>query len=199
MRKLRRKQRPPAILPEPLALQMAPSATTATALSCVPAERGSWSPSPSAARARHAVHHWTVNCNRPAAPFRRAFGGSSWTTLGIYDFAIFMPSTPTGGAIARVVSARTATYPASLTGSYCVAKEGATSSTSITINKVHAGTSSSVATATFAASGSTNQTCTFTAASSFTCRPATYWNSHFRRRRTPRSATSPSPWGGTYQ
>jgi hypothetical protein len=94
-----------------------------------------------------------------------SYTGSAWAAVNAYDIAIFMPSTPTGGAIVRVVSARTATYPANLTGSTCVAKEGATASTAITINKVHSGTSTSVGTVTFAASGSANQTCTFTATS----------------------------------
>jgi hypothetical protein len=81
---------------------------------------------------------------------------------------MFMPTTPGANVIVRVVSPRAATYPASLTGSNCVAKTGATSSTTITINQIHSGTSTAVATAVFAASGGSNQTCTFTAASAIT-------------------------------
>jgi hypothetical protein len=89
----------------------------------------------------------------------------------IYDIAIFMPTTPGPNVIVRVASARNATFPASLTGSECIAKAGATSSTAITVNRVHSGTTTAVATITFAASGSANQTCTFTAASPITTVP----------------------------
>ena len=94
-----------------------------------------------------------------------AVGGSSG---GVYDLSMFYPGTVSGNAIARVVSTRTATYPSGLTGSYCVAKEGATSSATITLNQIHAGTSTSVGTVVFAggSGGSTNVTnCTFAAAS----------------------------------
>jgi hypothetical protein len=94
-----------------------------------------------------------------------AVGGSSG---GVYDLSMFYPGTVSSNAIARVVSARTATYPSGLTGSYCVAKEGATSSTTITLHQIHAGSSTNVGTVVFAggSGGSTNVTnCTFAAAS----------------------------------
>jgi len=93
--------------------------------------------------------------------------GSSWTTYGIYDLATFYPGSPPASAITRVVSVRAATFPSSLTGSDCVAKSGATASTTININKIHSGSSSNVGSITFAASGSANQTCTLSATASF--------------------------------
>lgn len=95
--------------------------------------------------------------------------GSSWDTIqtgaAAYDLSAFYPGAPPASAIVRVVSDRTASYPSNLTGSNCVAKEGATSSAVVTINKVHSGSSSSVGTATFAASGGSNETCSFTSSS----------------------------------
>jgi hypothetical protein len=83
-----------------------------------------------------------------------------------YDLSMFYPGTVSSSAIVRVTSARVATYPTGLTGSYCVAKEGATSSTTITIKQIHAGSSTSVGTVVFGSGGGTNVTnCTFTAAS----------------------------------
>jgi hypothetical protein len=96
--------------------------------------------------------------------------GSAWTSVNTatttYDLAIFYPGTIGASAFARVVSARVATYPTGLTGSYCVAKEGATSSATVTLNQIHAGSSSSVGTVVFGSGGGTNVTnCTFTASS----------------------------------
>jgi hypothetical protein len=96
---------------------------------------------------------------------------SSTTVSSVYDLAVFYPGVPSASSIIRVVSARPATYAASLTGSYCVAREGATNSTNITINKIHSGTSTSVGTVTFAASGGTNQTCTFSSSTGISLSP----------------------------
>ena len=104
--------------------------------------------------------------------FQVCSNGSAWTNLNAHDIAVFMPGPPNASMIVRVVSARNATYPSGLTGSYCVAKTGATSSAVITLNKIHGATvTSGVGTATFAAGGSANQTCTFTAASAITLAP----------------------------
>lgn len=92
---------------------------------------------------------------------------SSWVSINsTYDLGMFYPGTIGAGAFARVVSARAATYPTNLAGSYCVAKEGATSSTTVNINQIHAGSSSNVGTVVFGSGGGTNVTnCTFSAAS----------------------------------
>ena len=96
--------------------------------------------------------------------------GSSWTalatTIAAYDMAMFYPGTIGASAFVRAVAGRAATYPTGLTGSTCVAKEGATSSTTVNINQIHAGSSTNVGTVVFGSGGGTNVTnCTFTAAS----------------------------------
>jgi hypothetical protein len=95
--------------------------------------------------------------------------GSNWTSLAgssAYDLAMFYPGTLQASGFVRVVADHTATYPTNLAGSSCVAKEGATSSTTITLNQIHAGTSTNVGTVVFGSGGGTNVTnCTFTAAS----------------------------------
>jgi hypothetical protein len=98
--------------------------------------------------------------------------GTSWTSVNAvsyfatYDLAIFYPGTIGASAFVRIVAARAATYATNLAGSYCVAKEGATSSTTVNINQIHAGTSTNRGTVVFGSGGGTNVTnCTFTAAS----------------------------------
>jgi hypothetical protein len=96
---------------------------------------------------------------------------SAWTLFStgaaaIYDLAVFYPGRLTGGAIVRVVAARTAHFATNLAGSSCVAKEGATASATVTLNQIHAGASTGVGTIVFGSGGGTNVTnCTFAAAS----------------------------------
>lgn len=80
------------------------------------------------------------------------------------DIAAFVPGVPSNGMIARVVVTRAIILPSGLTNSMGVAKEGATASTTVAINKISGGISTPIGTAVFAASGGTNATGTFTAA-----------------------------------
>jgi len=77
---------------------------------------------------------------------------------GVYDIAVFMPSTPNNGASIRVVLPRAIRLPASLTNSQCVSSVAADSPTTITLNKVVSGTSTAIGTAVWSASA---RTCSF--------------------------------------
>ena len=93
--------------------------------------------------------------------------GSSST----YDLAFFMPGMPDANALMRKVFVRTATYPANLTGSYCVAATGSTSGSTVAIHKISSGTSASIGSIAFASGAGTNSGCTFTFSSSVTFAP----------------------------
>jgi hypothetical protein len=80
-------------------------------------------------------------------------------TTNVYDVVMFMPSTPNASAVVRVILPRAISLPQNLTNSQCKAKNAATGSTTVTLNKVSGGVTTAIGTAVWAAAGTT---CTFT-------------------------------------
>jgi hypothetical protein len=83
-----------------------------------------------------------------------------------YDIGSFMPGVPANSAIFRIALPRAVTLPAGLPNAQCTAKEAATGSTTITLNKVSGGTTTAVGTLAWSASG-TACAVTFSTAVSF--------------------------------
>ncbi len=95
---------------------------------------------------------------------REGVSSAQWENAP-YDLPIFMPGTPSSSAIARIILPRGVQLPQNLTSSQCYAKEAATASTTITINKISGGVTTSEGTAVWAASANS---CSFTFSSTVT-------------------------------
>lgn len=83
-----------------------------------------------------------------------------------YDVASFMPGVPANSAIIRIALPRAVTFPAGLPNAQCTAKEAATGSTTVALNKVSGGSSSAIGSLVWSASGAACAV-TFSAAVAF--------------------------------
>lgn len=70
-----------------------------------------------------------------------------------YDVGTFMPGVPDNSAIIRIGIPRPIKLLAGLPNSVCVAKAAATSSTTVVLNKVHSGSSTSIGSLVWSAAG----------------------------------------------
>lgn len=76
-----------------------------------------------------------------------------------YDIAMWWPGKPIGSSKVRIIIPRATQLPQNLTNSQCKAATAATASTTVTLNKISGGSTTSMGTAVWSAAGTT---CSFT-------------------------------------
>lgn len=76
-----------------------------------------------------------------------------------YDIAMWWPGKPIGSSKVRIIIPRATQLPQNLTDSQCKAGTAATASTTVTLNKISGGSTTSMGTAVWSAAGTT---CSFT-------------------------------------
>lgn len=72
-----------------------------------------------------------------------------------YDLGSFMPGVPPDSSIIRIGVPRAVLFPSGLPNAVCKAKTAATGSTTVSLNKIHAGASSAIGTLIWSAAGTT--------------------------------------------